>query len=74
MSMHTIELDLNETGFLCNMILRSCIQAGMQDPISGELSMPTWLAGLFAKLAKANDAMMAEPVPFDQPSRLVLPN
>ena len=70
MTTRNLELDLNETGFLCNMIVQSAISAGLTD---GEnIMLPPWLATLFNKLSAANDEMMKESPPAEKSSIILL--
>ena len=72
--MRTIELDLNETGFLCNMIMTAYMATNPPRDAAGNMIMPTWLHELYQKLATINDQMMDEKPLEDQPSRIILPN
>lgn len=58
--MKTIELDLNETGFLCNMIMTTYMASNPPRDAAGNMIMPIWLHELYHKLAVINDQMMAE--------------
>lgn len=47
----TIELTLNESGTLCNLLMRSILDAG------GTSKQPQWVLDLYTKLAVANDKL-----------------
>jgi hypothetical protein len=47
-----VELDLNESGTLCNLLMRAILQSG------GTASQPPWVIDLYTKLATANDKLM----------------
>ena len=68
MSKRTIELDLNETGFLCNMIMTAYMATKPPRDKAGNLLMPVWLSELYTKLATINDQMMDETSP-----KIILP-
>lgn len=59
MTTRSIDLNLNETGFLCNLITNAIIRVA-PPTADGSVEMPFWLGELFMKLAQANDQMMAE--------------
>ena len=73
MSTRTIELNLNESGFLCNMIMTAYMATKSPQDKEGNLLMPEWLAELYKKLATINDQMMDEKPLEEQPSRIILP-
>lgn len=58
--MRTIELDLNETGFLCNMMQQVFEHSGLPRSPDGRPIVPLTLHELYVKLATANDEMMKE--------------
>jgi hypothetical protein len=60
MAMRMIELDLNETGFLCKMIVKCLNESKPLLDAQGNQLWPEWLYKLFQKLAKANDEMMTD--------------
>tara|TARA_R110000868_G_scaffold5782_1_gene33938 strand:- start:17287 stop:17517 length:231 start_codon:yes stop_codon:yes gene_type:complete len=70
MNTKQIELNLNETGFLCNMIMGAYLKTNPPIDKDGNIPMPEWLHNLYQKLAVANDQMMAEEDPTPQ---LILP-
>ena len=74
MSTRTIELDLNETGFLCNMIMTAYMASNPPRDEAGNMLMPEWLRDLYTKLATINDQMMDELPKEETPSRIILPN
>jgi len=74
MSTREIVLDLNETGFLCNMMMQAFIQHNPAGAATGDITVPEWLGKLYKKIAIANDEMMAEPRSFDDTPHLILPN
>ena len=47
-----VDLDLNETGYLCNLIMMRILNPG------GTMHVPAWLVDLYTKLAAANDDLM----------------
>lgn len=55
-----VELDLNETGFLCNMVMQAFVKTDPPHDDEGNLLMPEWLYALYQKLSVANDEMLAE--------------
>jgi hypothetical protein len=48
-----VELDLMETGYLCNLIMARILDARGQDA-------PAWIRELYIKLADANDKLMGK--------------
>ena len=74
MSTRTIELDLNETGFLCNMIMTVYTASDPPRDTAGNMIMPVWLYALYAKLATINDQMMDELPKEETPPQIVLPS
>lgn len=46
-----VELDIKETGYLCDMIMARILTAG------GTKCVPFWVVELYSKLASANCAM-----------------
>ena len=59
MTSRIFELDLNETGFLCNLIINTVIKTA-PPAADANVLLPVWLGELYMKLAHANDQMMAE--------------
>lgn len=47
----SLELNLNETGTLCNILMRTILAAG------GTEKQPAWVMELYTKLAVANDKL-----------------
>ena len=68
-----IELDLNETGFLCNMIMTAYMSSDPPRDEAGNMIMPAWLHALYGKLADINDQMMSELPSKDTPPQIILP-
>ena len=58
--MRTIELTLNETGFLCNMMQQAFEHSNLPRAEDGRPIIPMALHELYVKLASANDEMMKE--------------
>ena len=46
-----VELDIKETGYLCDMVMARILTAG------GTKCVPFWVVELYSKLASANCAM-----------------
>ncbi len=49
-----VELDLMETGYLCNLIMARLMAADKTEKV------PTWITELYIKLADANDKLMGK--------------
>ena len=47
-----VELDLMETGYLCNLMMERLMAADKTEKV------PAWLGELYIKLADANDKLM----------------
>lgn len=74
MSKCQIELDLNEAGFLCNMIMTVYQASNPPCDKEGNMIMPTWLHELYAKIATINNQMMDELPTEEIPQQIILPN
>jgi hypothetical protein len=55
-----VELTLDETGFLCNTLMRQFFMSG------GVAAQPKWAIELYTKLATANDKLMYPDVATDE--------
>jgi hypothetical protein len=58
--MRSVELTLNDTGFLCNMMQQAFEGSGLPRAPDGRPIIPLALHELYVKLATANDEMMTE--------------
>ena len=74
MSARQIELDLHETGFLCDMITTTYMSTNPPRSEAGNVIMPAWLHALYVKLATINDQMMDELPKEATPPQIILPN